>query len=1076
MRASSSCPTMISSIAVRYSNEKCIGMSCSSGDRAGVVSEDSKENRIENDSTSMRNKFDSNEVLHRNEANYSANVVEEETSIDRITKKMSRTSLSSSKINESLRALSTANFNISIDSKTENNFENVPIADHYLSATLREKCLDKDGEEVQFLANEPSERVRLIAEGNEGMGNSQSATLNSELEWSISDSAFYEYLSCERSSLKPTLIRTSEADFVNINDSVSDSVLLALPSQKEDEPEVTLETDEAIRDSTYVKESILWNEVDSNNLKSEDLATDENASAAASIIASAAISATNIKEASGGKRADVLVNSDVPVGVDGDSQLLFRHQDADIQFKEEELESCSFDRSGDLFEISHSSSVASDSPYEVRIKRARQRCSIKSPLSPTCHSPLTKVVKLSSPCSTTDVISPLALQRTSSPYSVKNISSSEADGNKGDLSTPLKRGGIIRLKSSQGVRDSNGDERIFEFMIDDVCRSESRWLNFIEEVSSWNDVGVGVCLGKRNSMHGVTVVAVALCSRNGNPAFIPFDDSSVYGDIDEEADFPSCTPADSIGIEERVRLFESVLASTHRKIFFDLMATMRALNPPTFSSDLVVNRLSNCICIKTLSFLAHFRTSDSEHPLSFQELIARVPSVRALVLKKSSSGRVAASIYAFVNIRLYEWLLPLATRLSSEKSVSLELESTELLARLEATGIAFDRQAGHDLLQRTKSEMSSLEAEGRRLASMPFNFDSPSEIANVLFVRMGIQPVSGCGGSGAPRRHYSTNKEVLQRLAPKHRIAAIILKWRKLNTALSSSLQNLLRACRSNGRIHASFTTFTGTGRVQSVHPNVQNVQKDALIDSLSVRSLFVAPPGFVLVSADYSQLELRVLAGLSKDEGLCKLFRNGGDFFQTVTDRWNANTSIDVPLDRQKVKQLCYAIIYGMGAITLGERIGTTKQNAQHLIESFFKEFPKVRSWMDATLESCRRDACAVTILGRRRPLKCGESVVQSDRARAERQAINSTIQGSASEIFKSALLKLEKNLKDLDARIVMQVHDEVIVELNEACFSTAVERIESAMLNALPEFPVPLSVKISSGTNWGSLLPLNS
>uniref|UniRef100_A0A915BT89 DNA-directed DNA polymerase n=1 Tax=Parascaris univalens TaxID=6257 RepID=A0A915BT89_PARUN len=548
------------------------------------------------------------------------------------------------------------------------------------------------------------------------------------------------------------------------------------------------------------------------------------------------------------------------------------------------------------------------------------------------------------------------------------------------------------------------------------------------------------------------------------------------GDVDDEADFPSCTPADSIGIEERVGLFEEVLASTQRKIFFDLMATMRALNPPTFSSDLVVNRLSNCVCAKTLSFLAHFRKSDNEHPLSFQELIARVPSVRALVLKESSSGRVAASVFAFVNIRLYEWLLPLATRLSSEKSVSLELESTELLARLEARGIAFDREAGHDMLQRVKSEMSSLEAEGRRLASMPFNFDSPSEIANVLFVRMGIQPVSGCGGSGVPRRHYSTNKEVLQRLAPRHRIAAIVLKWRKLNNALSSSLQNLLHACRSNGRIHASFTTFTGTGRMQSVHPNVQNVQKDALIDSLSVRSLFVAPPGFVLVSADYSQLELRVLAGLSKDEGLCRLFCAGADFFQTVTDRWNADTSIDVPLDRQKVKQLCYAIIYGMGAVTLGERIGATKQKAQHLIESFFKEFPKVRSWMDATLESCQRDACAVTILGRRRPLKCGESVVQSDRARTERQAINSTIQGSASEIFKSALLKLEKSLKDLDARIVMQVHDEVIVELNEACFSIAVERIESAMLNAFPEFPVPLAVKISSGTNWGSLLPLNS
>ncbi|KHN89097.1 DNA polymerase I, thermostable [Toxocara canis] len=753
--------------------------------------------------------------------------------------------------------------------------------------------------------------------------------------------------------------------------------------------------------------------------------------------------------------------------------------DKEIPSSEEEQQTLGlFDASGDLFEASKSSSLASETPQDVRVKRARQCGSIGSPLSPNCRSPLSKFVKLSSPCSTS---SPLTFPDTSSPHSLKKNFSPLAKVDGTYTKTPSRRGEAIRLKMSQDVKGEANSERSRNFVIDDVCRSHSRWLSFTEEVRSWSEIGVGIWLGRHTSRNEVDVIAVALCASDGKPAFIPFDDSCIYGNDREEADFPSCTPVDSISVAERIALFESVLASTEqRKILFDLLAATRALNSPTFSFDLIINRLSNCVCIKTLSFLAHFRTADGESPLTFHELITRVmPSVSVSNIWKAgcSNGRIISSTYAFVNVRLYEYLMPLAIRLSSERSVTLELDSIMLLARLEATGIAFDRKTANDLVEKMKKELSLLEEEGRRLAGIPFNFESPSEIANVLFVRMCIPPVGATGGNSCiGRRHYSTNKNVLHQLAKQHPIAGVILKWRKLNTALSSSLHNLLRLCKSDDRIHCSFTAFSPTGRVQSVNPNVQNVQKDALISSLSVRSLFVAPPGYVLVSADYCQLELRVLAGLSRDPALNELFCSGGDLFEIMADRWNADSSTGITVDRQKMKQLCYAIIYGMGATSLGEQIGVSKQTAQHFIDSFFKKFAKVRSWIDAILERCHQDRCSVTVMGRRRPLKDANSSIQNDRAKAERQAVNSTIQGSASEIFKLALLRLERSLKGVDARIVMQVHDEVIVEVSQASLAIAVERIRNAMCSALPEFPIPLTVKISSGMSWGDLSLMNT
>uniref|UniRef100_A0A0M3IZB1 DNA polymerase nu (inferred by orthology to a human protein) n=1 Tax=Anisakis simplex TaxID=6269 RepID=A0A0M3IZB1_ANISI len=633
----------------------------------------------------------------------------------------------------------------------------------------------------------------------------------------------------------------------------------------------------------------------------------------------------------------------------------------------------SFNESDDIFETSQhsqftSQQISSNQPYEAKhIKRTRQQCYVSdSPtaVSPSCQSPMNKLIKFSSPLSTSSPINNTSSNIHNSHITSNNTVINNIDNNSvnqdvehavlqsslterttpnksvAKFSTPTRRPEAVRLEA--GLENMKVSEEInrasLNFSIDDVCRSKSRWLKFVEEVSSWNgDVGVGICFstGDRSCDSRSDIRAVALCPSRGNPAFIPFEGVSVYGNANEESLYPSFTPCDSVSIADRIDLFESVLASANqRKILVDFLHFTRSLKSPPFSKGLIQQKLSNCVCIRTLSFLAYFRSADGESPLHYKDLVARlIPSAIALNIMKRinvvSSERIRISTYALLNVRLFESLYPLSVRLSSQRFITLEMDSLLLLARLEAVGIGFDAQTAENMIRKVKDEMSQLEAEGRRLAGVAFNFDSPSEIANVLFVRMRIPPLIASSSSTkndlntntrtntSRSSHYSTNKTVLKQLSKQYPICGVILKWRRLNTALLTSLQNLLHEYESHigsestgnnkltNRIHTNFTIFSQTGRVQSVRPNIQNVQKDEIVDSLSVRSLFIAPPGYKLISADYSQLELRVLAALSKDDTLMELFKSGSDVFQMMTDRWNGNKLIGVSVDRQKVKQV---------------------------------------------------------------------------------------------------------------------------------------------------------------------------
>ncbi|EJD75272.1 DNA polymerase I [Loa loa] len=590
---------------------------------------------------------------------------------------------------------------------------------------------------------------------------------------------------------------------------------------------------------------------------------------------------------------------------------------------------------------------------------------------------------------------------------------------------------------------NSNQTRTAEFQIIDVCGSRIAWEQLLVRQKYWNQIGLGIAIYNRD------IIGIALCALNEECVYIDFRPNRIS----------------EIEIYERIETLDNILRSEQQKYIYDLVSfsrSLRYLRGTTYPPSL----FNHCICIQTLSYLAHYRASDGNSAISFQDLVSQLTSPERAIILRNATSRLQAAISAFICLHMHDDLLSAAIRLSSMKSVELELQSVVLFSEIETMGIAFDTNKAEILHSKLKQKLTDIEAKAYDISGIPFNFGSAAEISQILFVRLQIPPPNLSTG-----RHYSTNKFVLQQLAPNYPIINLILEWRRISTALTTSLPSLLKSCCSDGRIRTNFITYSCTGRVLTENPNVQNVQKDGIIDGFSIRSLFIAPKGRILLSSDYRQLEMRMLAHLSADSQLISLFLAEGDFFEIITNKWNTNETLPVKVDRNKVKQLCYGIIYGMGSLSLSKELGIQKQHAQQMIISFFQQFPKVRTWMDKILAVCRADGFVSTLLGRRRFLPQINSMLQTESAQAERQAINTCIQGSVAELFKMALLNLQKNLLGTNSSIVMQMHDEVLVETDESSVASVVEIIKHSMTSVMPNLRVPLAVKISSGKNWGEL-----
>ena len=407
---------------------------------------------------------------------------------------------------------------------------------------------------------------------------------------------------------------------------------------------------------------------------------------------------------------------------------------------------------------------------------------------------------------------------------------------------------------------------------------------------------------------------------------------------------------------------------------------------------------------------------------------------------------------------------PLREGLQAQKLEALfremDLPLCRLLAEMEVEGVLVDAEALHRFDERLKAQIAATTAEIYRYAGEDFNINSPKQLGAVLFDRLGLP-------AGKKR---STNVEVLEKLRDKHPIVARIMEYRTLTKLQATYAEGLLKVICPDGRVRTTFqNTVTATGRLSSTEPNLQNIPVRTDLGA-EIRKMFVPEPGCVFVDADYSQIELRVLAHMADDKAMQEAFRSGQD-----VHRVTASQVFGVPLEevtpqmRRSAKAVNFGIVYGISGFSLAEDLGVSQAQASGYIESYLSKYHGVRDYMSAVVEQGVREGYVATLYGRRRyipELKDGKYMV---REAAKRMAMNSPIQGTAADIIKIAMLRVDRAIKSagLAARLVLQVHDELIVECPEAEADT-VRALVTREMEAAAQLAVPLTAEAKTGRSW--------
>jgi DNA polymerase-1 len=417
---------------------------------------------------------------------------------------------------------------------------------------------------------------------------------------------------------------------------------------------------------------------------------------------------------------------------------------------------------------------------------------------------------------------------------------------------------------------------------------------------------------------------------------------------------------------------------------------------------------------------------------------------------------------------------PMAARLEQEGLTpvfeGMELPLVVVLADMERAGVKVDVKQLAAMSRDMDRQIAALTTDIHRLAGGPFNLNSPVQLREVLFDRLQLRS----GKKTAKTRAASTAEEVLEELAADNEVCRKILDYRgvqKLKSTYVDALPLLVNP--ETGRIHASFNqTVAATGRISSSDPNLQNIPIRTA-EGRRIREAFVAEEGCLLLSADYSQIELRILAHLSKDQTLIDTFRRGEDIHdRTSREVFGPFSPLPPDEQRRRSKMVNYALLYGKTAFTLAKDIGVSKKEAEEFIEAYFARYPSVRRFIDETVERARETLTVRTLLGRLRrlpDLRAGNFQVRME---AERQAINTPVQGSAADLIKKAMIDLHRELarRRLRTRLILQIHDELLLETPDAEAEEARELVKRIMEEAL-DLEVPLVADAKLGRSWAEV-----
>jgi DNA polymerase-1 len=424
---------------------------------------------------------------------------------------------------------------------------------------------------------------------------------------------------------------------------------------------------------------------------------------------------------------------------------------------------------------------------------------------------------------------------------------------------------------------------------------------------------------------------------------------------------------------------------------------------------------------------------------------------------------------ADVTLQLDDVLRPMVVEAGMLKSLEIAEEPLiKILVDMERDGVNIDTLALKEFGRELDRELLALTQGILRYAPAGFNPDSPKQLGELLFDRL---KVDSTGVKKTAKGQWSTDERTLSKLVDAHEVVPLILDYRACSKLKSTYVDKLPALIDGEQRVHTTYAqAFTETGRLSSSDPNLQNIPIRTERGKKNRRAFVARDDDHVIVSADYSQIELRLMAAFSGDNAMLQAFRDGIDIHRDTASRvYDVMPAFVTPEQRSKCKMVNFGIIYGISAFGLSQRLKVPRKEAAALIETYFKLYPKVREYMDASIAKAREKGYAETFLGRRRTLRDIASRNATARQAAERDAINTPIQGSAADLIKVAMVKVDHALKAqaLRARMVLQIHDELVFDVPRQEVEQVKEIVNREMANAI-DFGVPLEVGIGVGENW--------
>ncbi|MDR2397678.1 MAG: DNA polymerase I [Spirochaetaceae bacterium] len=454
----------------------------------------------------------------------------------------------------------------------------------------------------------------------------------------------------------------------------------------------------------------------------------------------------------------------------------------------------------------------------------------------------------------------------------------------------------------------------------------------------------------------------------------------------------------------------------------------------------------------------------SYQPLAYKDIVPKDSTFDAVPLE--TALRYAAED-ADLCMRLWRVLEPVlhSHALSLKLFEELEMPLLPILAEMEGEGIQIKKAVLSTYAVELAAELQQIQGETYSLVGHEFNLASPKQLQEVLFTERKLKP------GRKTKTGYSTDVEVLEELAREDPVPACILRYRTLAKLKSTYVDTLADMADGADRVHTSFIqTGTVTGRLSSRDPNLQNIPiRDEA--GRRIREAFIAGPGKVLISADYSQIELVVLAHLSEDPNLMTAFREGKDVHAQTAALIFGIPEAQVQGDQRRIaKTINFGVMYGMSAFRLANSLGISRSHAAAFIDTYFKTYAGIRTFMDELIHKAEETGYAATILGRRRAIGAINSQNKTEKAGAEREAVNTPIQGSAADIVKTAMVRVDRRLvkEKSPARLLLQVHDELILEVPQSQAKETVQLVQYEMENAIT-LKVPLRVSVETGLRWG-------